>query len=116
MLVRTVLGDIPSQEMGHTQCHEHIFLEKGPSYDANPSLCMNDLPRSLEELREYYSSGGRTIVDAQPVFCGRNAGALLELSQKSKVNIVAVTGFHKRMFMENDAPYWESSEEKIADL
>ncbi len=115
-LVRTVLGDIPSREMGHTQCHEHIFLEKGPSYNSNPSLCMNDMVRSLEELMEYHAAGGRTIVDAQPVFCGRNSEALLELSQRSNVNIVAVTGFHKKIFMENDAPYWESGEEKIADL
>ena len=114
--VRTVRGDIPASELGHTQCHEHIFLENGPAFEANPALCIDDMTRSLAELREYFAGGGRTIVDAQPVFCGRNAHALLKLSEESCVNIVAVTGFHKKMFWETDTPVYKMTQEKIADL
>ena len=114
--IRTVSGDISPLELGHTQCHEHIFLEKGPSFDSNPALCMDDIERSRNELQDFRAAGGKTIVDAQPVFCGRNAKALEKLSLMSEVNIVAVTGFHKKMFMEQNAPYSEAKEELIADI
>ena len=115
-IVRTVLGDLPSDKLGHTQCHEHIFLEKGPSYLSNPALCMDDYGRSLSELREYFEAGGRTIVDAQPVFCGRNAEVLRKLSAESGVGIVAVTGFHKKLFIEPNAPVLTASEDELKDL
>ena len=51
--------------------------------------------RSLQELQESYAHGGRTIVDAQPGFFGRDAEILRRLSVQSGVQIVAVTGFHK---------------------
>ncbi|MFP3153542.1 TatD family hydrolase [Lachnospiraceae bacterium ZAX-1] len=89
-----------SSFVGHSQCHEHIFLEKGASYRQNPALCLNEKDASLAELNEYYEAGGRLIVDAQPYGYGRNANVLCELSKKSGVKIVAVTGFHKKEFLD----------------
>ena len=100
--IRTVAADLPATDLGHTQCHEHIWLRKGPSYEVNPALCMDDYNKSLRELRDYRLAGGATIVDAQPGGFGRDAAKLLRLSRDSGVNIVAVTGFHKRAFAEED--------------
>lgn len=115
IIVRTVNGDMPAQELGHTQCHEHIFLEKGPSFESNPALLMDDMGRSLRELREFSEAGGKTIVDAQPIYYGRSAKALKELSCMSGINIVSVTGFHKKMFMEKEELF-QASEEELAAL
>lgn len=101
MLVRTILGDVPAETLGHTQCHEHIWLRKGPSFDCNPALCMEDYDRSLRELLDYRTAGGGAIVDAQPGGFGRDAGQLERLSRESGVQIVAVTGFHKPAFLED---------------
>ena len=98
--VRTVQGDVPAASLGHTQCHEHIYLRKGPSYDVNPALCMDDFSRSLQELSDYRAAGGGAIVDAQPGDFGRDAAVLQALSARSGVAIVAVTGFHKLCFLE----------------
>ena len=100
--IRTVAADLPATELGHTQCHEHIWLGNGPGYEMNPALCMDDYGKSLQELRDYRLAGGATIVDAQPGGYGRDADKLLRLSRDSGVNIVAVTGFHKRAFAEED--------------
>ena len=43
--VQTVTG--PVSALGHAQCHEHIYLRKGPSYACNHALCMDDYDRSL---------------------------------------------------------------------
>ena len=100
--VRCVAGDIPATGLGHTQCHEHIWLRKGPSFRVNPALCMDDYGKSLQELQEYCRAGGATIVDAQPGGFGRDGGKLLQLSKDSGVNIIAVTGCHKKIFAEED--------------
>lgn len=115
-IVRTVLGDLPASDLGHVQCHEHIFLKKGNSYLQNPALCMDDMSRSLRELCDYRAAGGAMIVDAQPVGCGRDGAALMELSAKSGVGIVAVTGFHKKCFFEDGTDYLSWPEEKLAQL
>ena len=101
-IIRTVAGDIPATGLGHTQCHEHILLRKGPSFEVNPALCMDDYGKSLQELKDYRLAGGATIVDAQPGGFGRDAKKLLQLSKDSGVNIVAVTGCHKKIFAEED--------------
>ena len=113
--VRTVLGDISPEELGHTQCHEHIYLEKGASFACDPALCIDDFAKSLLELRDYALAGGGTIVDAQPGGCGRNASALAKLSRASGVHIVAVTGFHRRQFFDWDSGLDDANEERLAE-
>lgn len=112
--VRAVAGDIPAAVLGHVQCHEHIYLRKGPGYAVSPALCMEDYDRSLQELKAYRLAGGQTIVDAQPGDFGRDAEKLLRLSKDSGVNIIAVTGFHKLCFLEESA-LPELCEDALAD-
>lgn len=113
-MIRTVLGDRDS--IGYTQCHEHLFIEKSRSFDINPDLFMDDLALSASELSEYYSSGGRCVVDCQPVYCGRMAELLYSASRQSGVDILASTGFHKTCFYPDDAYFYSMSERKIAEL
>ncbi len=96
--IRTVLGDIAPEALGHAQCHEHIFLEKGPSFLLNPALRMDDYALSLAELKAYKAAGGSAIVDAQPGECGRMPERLVRASRESSVYIITVTGFHKSEF------------------
>lgn len=112
--VQTVTG--PVERLGHTQCHEHIYLRKGPSYECNAALCMDDYFKSLKELRDYRTAGGGTIVDAQPGFFGRDADILKRLSSESDVQIIGVTGFHKLQFMEKESPLLKMSRDELMNL
>lgn len=111
--VHSVTGKIPVTTLGHMQCHEHIFLRKGPSYKTNPALCMDDERLSLQELKAYKNAGGNSIIDAQPGFFGRDPIMLKKLSEESGVNILAVTGFHKLMFEETSSPLNAMSEDAL---
>jgi len=111
--IQTVLGKLQPELLGHVQCHEHIWLDKGPSFEVNAALCADDFDRSLQELQDYFAAGGRAIVDAQPGGFGRNAGALRRLSEASGVHIISVTGFHKLQFMERDAGLDKMSVEEL---
>ncbi len=114
-MIRTVLGDIPGDALGHAQCHEHLFIEKGVSFSINPALYMADAAQTNAELLTYKKSGGRAVVDAQPVYCGRMAGALTDASSRSGVHIVATTGFHKTLFYGPDSPIFVQTEQQLAD-
>lgn len=114
--IRTVLGDIRPDKLGWCQCHEHLFLEKGKSFEVSNALCMDDLEKSLKELAGYMKAGGNSCVDAQPVGCGRMAEALASASQISGVNIIAATGFHKLCFHEEDSPALKLDEDGLTEL
>lgn len=94
----SVTGTITAQELGFCQCHEHIALRKGTSYEVNPALCIDDMKKSLEELIRYRHFGGNSMIEAQPCGCGRMARELYELSRDSGIRIIASTGFHRLLF------------------
>lgn len=115
IMIRTIWKDIRPEETGHAQCHEHLWLDRGASYEVNPALCMDDHEKSLRELKDYRLAGGGLIVDAQPTGCGRNLSELAALSQESGVHIIATAGFHKKEFFDNlQLCSWP--EEALADL
>ncbi|MEA4912430.1 MAG: hypothetical protein VB092_07490 [Oscillospiraceae bacterium] len=116
MYIRTVTGDVTCESIGHAQCHEHIYLLKGPSFACNPALCMDDYESSKRELLDYKRAGGSLIVDAQPGYFGRDAKVLRRLSEGSGVLIVASTGFHKLSYMEENAPLLRMNELRTADF
>ncbi len=96
--VRTVLGDIPSEAMGLTYSHEHIVIEESFTTVSHPEFILNDTDKISSELTELYQAGGRTMVDTMPAACGRNILKLVEVSQRSKVNIIAPTGLHQEIY------------------
>ncbi|MDR0380544.1 MAG: phosphotriesterase [Oscillospiraceae bacterium] len=96
--VVTVQGALAPETLGFCHSHEHLWINPGRSAHVNPALRIDDEEKSLAELIDFRQAGGRAVVDAQPVGCGRNAPALGRLSARSGVHIVAATGFHKMCF------------------
>lgn len=93
-----MLGDIRPEELGFTQCHEHLLIRMGKSYEINPALFMEDPGKSARELWEYRQAGGTAVVDAQPVGCSRDSENLVKIARKTGVHVIASTGFHKLQF------------------
>lgn len=114
--IMTVTGAVLQRQLGFCQSHEHILLRRGQSFLVNRALCMEDLEKSARELISYRAAGGGSIVDAQPVGCGRMARELKEVSLVSGVRIIASTGFHKLLFYPEDHWIRMASEEELAKL
>lgn len=115
-VIQTVNGDITPDKLGFCHSHEHLFISKGKSYEINNYLLIDDFIKTKDELKMYKDFGGRSIVDAQPVGCGRMAEQLVRASSETGVNIISSTGFHKLEYYDDD--HWiknsdESSIEKI---
>lgn len=114
--IQTVAGAVDPDAVGFCQCHEHILLRKGASWEVNPALCLDEPEKSLQELRAYRAAGGCALVDAQPVGCGRMARELEELSARSGVMIVSSTGFHKLCFYPQDHWIRTMDEDSLSEL
>lgn len=101
-IVRTVRGDISPETVGFAHCHEHTFILPGPSARVNGQLLLDDLDKTSAELSDYFASGGRTVVDAQPIGPERAPRLQKLASERSGVHLVAATGFHRAVYYEPD--------------
>jgi len=113
--VRTVCGDVRPEELGFAHCHEHAFILPGRSVALNPSLLLDDLDKTSAELREFYAAGGRTIVDAQPIGPERAPRLQRQASQRSGVNIVATSGFHRSVYYAPEHFRFHETAESLAE-
>lgn len=114
--IMTVLGRIPPSELGFCQCHEHLLLSKGRSYELNPALCMDHIQKSAEELVRYRQAGGTSIVDAQPIGCNRMTEELAWISEVSGIHIISSTGFHKLSFYPDGHWIHRTDEKTLAHI
>ena len=112
----TVTGQIPPEELGFCQCHEHLLIAPGRSGEIDPALCFHDIARSVQEACRYRAAGGSSLVDAQPVGCGRMASGLLEISRQAGISLVASTGFHKMRFYPEEHWIFSASSSQLRDL
>lgn len=111
--VRTVLGDLPSSDIGFTYSHEHLFSVPPPQ-QKDRDLELSSYEKSLEELMHFKNAGGQTLVEASTIDYGRNPEAMKRMAEESGVNVVCTTGFNKHIYY----PPWveTSSVEQIADI
>lgn len=106
-VVRTVLGEVDADELGIVDSHEHLMITGGPATVRDPDLLLDDVDDAIREVEEFATAGGGTIVDAMPTGCGRNVAALVEISRRTGVHIVATAGFHRPRFY--DDLHWARS-------
>lgn len=89
--VRTVLGDVPPEELGVCDAHDHLFL-RSPRL---PGQELNDAAAARAELAAFRAVGGGTVVQWTPYGMGRRAADLPDLSRASGVHVVCATGLHQ---------------------
>jgi phosphotriesterase-related protein len=92
--IRTVLGDISPQELGLCYAHEHIIIDACYVTEKTPDFQIDSVENAISELKEFYSVGGRAMVDSMPCDSGRNALKLAAVSRKSSIHIICPTGLH----------------------
>lgn len=89
--VRTVLGDVPAEELGVCDAHDHLFIRT----PVLPGLELDDPEDAAGRLRDFHALGGRTVVQWTPYGMGRRPADLAALSRAVGARIVAATGLHQ---------------------
>ena len=97
-VVRTVLGDIDSAELGITYAHEHLVIDGGRPVELEPDFELSDVAAMATEVGAAMELGLGAVIDAMPCDCGRSATKLAELSRRTGLHIVAPTGLHHARF------------------
>jgi 5-phospho-D-xylono-1,4-lactonase len=113
--ITTVLGDLPSDNFGIVDSHNHLWIEPVAGVNISDPPVLNQFEKILVELKSYKQAGGYAIVDCQPGGCGRNGTELARLSKSSGVAIIACTGFHRPIYYSPDYWLWHSSVDQIAE-
>ena len=96
-MINTVTGPITNQDLGKTLMHEHIQFGY-PGYQGDLTLGAwkkDDAMASIKTSMDIVNAHGvKTIVDATPNECGRDAAFLKEVSETFGVQIICSTGFY----------------------
>jgi len=95
-IVLTVKGPVATPELGRVLHHEHVMVDfigarqTGPHRWVREEVITIVLPY-LEELR---TCGVNTLIECTPVYLGRDATLLLELSEVTGMNLLTNTGYY----------------------
>jgi phosphotriesterase-related protein len=97
-IVRTVLGDIAPEQLGFTDAHEHLIMDKDYILKLNPDYRLDSVEKTAAEVLSFMGAGGRAAVEMTCLGVGRNAKKLVEVARKTGFHIIASTGFHRPQF------------------
>jgi phosphotriesterase-related protein len=114
--IRTVLGDIPAEMAGLTYAHEHLILDSVLIARAFPHILLDSVDVTAAEVAHCRDAGARTMVDTMPCASGRGILALAEVSRRTSVNILAVTGLHHERYYGHAHWTMRIPVETLADL
>ncbi len=102
--IQTVLGRISPENIGVTDYHDHLITIGGGEEKADRDLRLDRVDYAIDAMKKYREIGGSTLVDMNPIDCGRQIEMLKEIAESSHVNIIACTGFQRGIYY--DAEHW----------
>ena len=101
--VQTVLGDIDPQKLGATLMHEHApIVDWSELYETAPApvkpIRKQMIARTAAMLDKFHDSltegqGPGAVVECTPIRVGRYPYLLADIAKKTKVHLIACTGF-----------------------
>lgn len=94
MTVRTVLGDVEASSLRAVYMHEHLILDNALIARDYPHIHLPSVDEAIAEVTPCASEGVGCMVDAMPAAGGRRPARLAEVSARTGVAIVAMTGLH----------------------
>ena len=108
----TVLGEIPSKDLGFTLPHEHIFVDLftwpgGKSSTGRLGIIDPVLDRDImtKEVDAFREVGGQSLVELSLNEIGRNPEELKRMAESTGINIIMGCGWYRDSYMPEDLNY-----------
>jgi len=114
--VRTILGDVPADELKRCGAHEHIIIDAAYIAEKHPDFLLDDIEAACVDLGEFRDAGGGWVIDTMPTGAGRCSRKLAAASQQSGIHIVCPTGLHLALYYRPDHPMLSMDQEELADV
>ncbi len=124
--VRTVTGELGSDQLGCTLPHEHFandlraavapagpgreflagarvsaelaWLLREDPYACRDNCVLDDTDTVVSDLAAFIDAGGRSVIDLTPPGIGRDPTTLREIAERSGVNVVMGSGWYLQRF------------------
>ena len=94
--IRTLTGDIDPEELGVTYAHDHLYCDPPLWREQGQSdLLIDDVEASIKDVELFVKAGGHAIYDATAIDYGRDPNALMTISKRTGIKIIATAGFNK---------------------
>jgi len=119
--VMTVTGPIPSDRLGFTLVHEHVFLDLTRDVSGKMSL-LNDPELAYRELMRYKDAGGVTLVDQttgglrghdHDILPVKHALAVRAMAERTGLQIVLGAGWYREPYY--DRRLYRARTDQIAE-
>ena len=111
-MIASVTGQVDPDDLGPTLPHEHLYCDLMREFRA-PGL-LNDPGLMQEELGDFASVGGQTIIECTTQDMGRDPIGLRELSEATGVTVIMGTGHYRDPYL--DSGWFDRhSADEIAD-
>ena len=119
--VMTVTGPIPSDSLGFTLIHEHLFLDlMRDSWEGDKYL--NDPELAYQEVKRFKDAGGATLVDQtsgglrgndHTLLPIKHALAVREMAERTGLNVILGCGWYRESYY--DPILWRKRTVEIAE-
>lgn len=96
--IRTILGPIAPSELGFTDAHGHLIMDRDLIVAKYPDFKLDSVEKVGEEVELFMQAGGRAMVEMSPIGCGRNVQAMVEIARNTGLHVIACTGIQKGDF------------------
>ena len=141
-MAQTVLGPIPTNQLGITLMHEHLLLDLECYFDEpeaasekkfigaplefnllgkygarwsynREGLHLHDIELSINEAKGFKFAGGSTIVDTTNIGIGRDPSGLAKIARATGLNVIMGSGYYVPMSYPSDIR--EKTTDQITD-
>ena len=116
MRVRTVTGDVDPSTLGVVYAHEHLILDNALIAGEFPHIHLPSVEEAVAEVTECADVGVGAMVDAMPAAGGRHVERLAEVSRRTGVAVLAMTGLHTPKYYRHHPWALEADPGTLADL
>ena len=107
MKIHAVNKIIPVNDINTVDAHVHVWVKFEEDISLKTDLEVDDFKLIESSLLNFRKNGGSLVIDCTPYGCGRDGSMLHEISQKTGVEIVCTTGFHRREYYLSDHEIWD---------
>ena len=116
MAIQTVNNIIQSNTLGMADAHVHVWakFEKYTAENVFPEV--DDFQLIKNNLLDFKKNGGDLVVDCTPYGVGRDGNKLYELYSDTGVEIVCVTGFHRKEYYLSSLDIWNFNEKQASSF
>jgi len=114
--IRTILGDVDAGELGFTDSHAHLIMDRDLIVKQHPEFRLDSIEKVSHEVASFMQAGGRAVVEMSPIGCGRNVEAMVEVAQHTGLRVIACTGLHRDEYYLDSHWRWFYSPEQMAQL